>query len=68
VPWVAPEQGVSLHRCGDTRCSALKLLHTRKQSHRQAFRTQRHVNKACNICLLMYEIRIVTHGKTSTGV
>jgi hypothetical protein len=37
MPWVAPEQGVSLHRCKDTHCSALKLLHTRKHSHRLVF-------------------------------
>jgi hypothetical protein len=56
VPWVAPEQGVSLRRCRDTRCSALKSPDTRKHGYRQVFRTQRHVNKACNTYLLIYEI------------
>jgi hypothetical protein len=62
VPLVAPEQGVPLRRCKGTRCSALKFLHTRKHNHREVFQTQRHVNKACNIYLLMCEIRTVTQG------
>jgi hypothetical protein len=37
VPWVAPEQGVSLHRCTDTRYSALKSSHTRKHGHQQVY-------------------------------
>jgi hypothetical protein len=42
MPWVAPEQGVCLHRCKDTRCSALKKYCTPvNMIIQQVFGTQR---------------------------
>jgi hypothetical protein len=56
VPWVGPEQGPSLHWGKDTRCSAPNVVANLQTQPLISFRTRRHVNKACNIYLLMYEV------------
>jgi hypothetical protein len=56
VPWVAPEQGASLHWCKDARYSGLSVVTNKLTQTTISFGTQRHVNKACDIYLLMSEV------------
>jgi hypothetical protein len=39
-----------------------KRCHKHMNTAKDKFGTQRHVNEACNVCLLMYEFRTFTQG------